>query len=165
MYKRAQKNLQIKKKTLFRGVGALVVVLFIYMVAGGGSESSGFTLTGQVVALDPNRPMAGSPCHFMDGQAMGDCETREIELVASQWDWSEPTITVKSGELIRIKATSKDVTHGITIPKIRFNLNINPGRTTVGEFVAPAPGEYLYGCSVMCGAGHGTHTGKLIVMG
>jgi len=108
--------------------------------------------------------MAGSPCHVMGGNAMGDCNTREIDLEARQWDWSEPTITVKSGELVKIKATSRDVNHGISIPEIKFNLRIYPGRISVGEFIAPAPGEYAYGCSVMCGAGHSNHRGKLVVL-
>ncbi len=114
--------------------------------------------------MDPNRAMAGAPCHVMGGQIMGDCATREIILEAWKYDWSEPTITVKSGELVRITATSKDVAHGFAIPEIGFNLAIQPGKTTVGEFIAPAPGTYSYGCSVMCGPGHHNHKGTLIVL-
>ena len=100
----------------------------------------------------------------MGGGWMGDCQVREVSLEAWRYDWSEPTITVKSGELIRIQATSRDVTHGIAIPAAQFNLVIEPGKTSVGEFTAPAPGTYDYGCSVLCGPGHHGHAGKLVVI-
>ena len=164
------------EKSTYIGFGlfAIIIVagiLFVVAKDGGmngnavateGGSANG--LSGSLVALDPDRAMAGAPCHFMGGGYMGDCQTREINLEAEQWDWSEPTITVRSGELVRIKATSKDVTHGIAIPEIGFNLQINPGRTSTGEFTAPAPGEYAYGCSVSCGPGHHNHRGKLVVV-
>jgi len=158
------------------GIGIFVVIVavgFLFLIGGDGSvtgntisiDSQGNDgFSGNVIGIDPNRAMAGSPCHFMGGGAMGDCQTREVDIEAQRWSWSEPIITVKSGELVRIKATSKDVSHGIAIPEIRFNLRIDPGRTSVGEFIAPAPGEYTYGCSVMCGSGHGNHKGKLVVV-
>jgi len=121
-------------------------------------------LSGKVIALDPSRAMAGAKCHFMGGRYMGDCVTREINFEAWKYDWSEPTITVKSGELIKIIATSRDVSHGIAIPEVSFNMRIVPGRETVGQFMAPSPGVYTYGCSVMCGSGHGSHKGKLVVV-
>jgi heme/copper-type cytochrome/quinol oxidase subunit 2 len=119
-------------------------------------------LSGTLVQLEDN-PMQGAPCHQMGGQYMGDCPVREIALEAYRYDWSEPTITVKSGEIVRIVATSKDVTHGLAIPQINFNMQIQPGQTTTGEFQAPAPGEYAFGCSVMCGSGHNNMQGKLVV--
>jgi len=108
-----------------------------------GSDSS--VLTGNVISIDSGH-------------------VRDIQLQALQWDWSEPTIIVNSGELVRIRATSNDVAHGIAIPVVDFNLLIEPGKTNIGEFIAPSPGEYSYGCSVMCGPGHHNHRGKLIVI-
>ena len=166
MRKKAQ--VTMKKGTIHKGVGLLVVVIGIYLFMGGGlgtaNGGQGSGLSGKIVDMDPNRLMAGSPCHVMGGQAAGDCVNREIELEAWQYDWSEPTITVRSGEFVQIKATSKDVSHGIAIPQIGFNLAIQPGKTTQGGFRAPAPGEYQFGCSVMCGPGHHGHSGKLIVV-
>ena len=141
--------------TMGKGINSSVVAIDAQGAVG---------VSGKLIALDPNRPMAGSPCHTMGGQAMGDCDTREVNIEAKQWDWSEPTITVKSGEKVKIMATSKDVTHGFSIPKLGFNIRIDPGRTSVGEFIAPEPGEYSFGCSVNCGAGHGSHKGKLVVL-
>jgi len=151
------------------GAFLLTLVIMFFMkgditgnVVAVGTQNFG-EYTGNVVAMDPDRPMAGSKCHVMGGQVMGDCQVREIDLIATQWDWSEPTITVKSGEYVKINAISKDVAHGISIPQLGFNLIIRPGRTTTGGFIAPAPGEYSYGCSVMCGQGHRNHKGTLIV--
>jgi heme/copper-type cytochrome/quinol oxidase subunit 2 len=153
------------------GIFAVIVLAGVFFVFAG--KSQGVTgnvvagsggLSGNLVGMDSGRVMAGAPCHFMGGNYMGDCSAREIDIEARQWDWSEPTITVKSGELVKIRATSRDVTHGISIPEVGFNLRIDPGRTSIGEFIAPAPGEYAYGCSVMCGPGHGEHRGKLVVL-
>ncbi len=159
------------EKTTKIGIGMFVVIvavgLFITQsgsITGNALAIEAEGLSGQILPTDPAREMAGTPCHYMGGGYMGDCNTREINLEAWQYDWSEPTITVRTGELIRIKATSKDVAHGIAIPQLNFNMRIEPGKTTVGEFMAPAPGEYTYGCSVMCGPGHHNHYGKLIVL-
>lgn len=127
-------------------------------------ESYNNGLSGREIEMDPNRAMAGAPCHVMGGEIMGDCQAREISLEAWKYDWNEPTITVKTGELVRIIGTSKDVTHGMAIPDIGFNMQLEPGKTTVGQFIAPAPGEYEYGCSVNCGSGHHNHKGKLVVI-
>jgi hypothetical protein len=160
----------MEKSTWF-GIGIFVIVSVIGLFIVNGNAVTGNVvgidsqkLSGNIVGLDPNRAMAGAPCHFMGGQVMGDCDTREINLEVWKYDWSEPTITVKSGEAVRIKASSRDTSHGFAIPEIGFNLRIDPGKTSVGEFVAPEPGEYAFGCSVMCGSGHGSHRGKLVVI-
>ncbi len=156
----------IKKKNMIKIIPILLLVLLVGCSKGGttGAVVQGNALSGQLLEMDPNRAMAGMPCHAMGGQLMGDCETREIQLETFKYGWSEPTITVKSGELVRIKAISTDVAHGMAIPSIGFNMFIEPGKTTVAEFIAPTPGEYQYGCSVMCGPGHHNHRGKLIVV-
>lgn len=89
---------------------------------------------------------------------------REIEFEAYRYDWNEPVITVREGERVKIIAKSRDVAHGIAIPAVEFNLQIFPNQVTIGEFTAPAQGEYAYGCSVMCGPGHHNHRGKLVVI-
>jgi len=164
-----ENGIKVRKSTLYVvGVLIAVIVIGLFVFGGGGTTGNvvagNSELSGKLVGLDPNRQMAGSSCHVMGGRAMGDCDTREIEFRAWRWDWSEPTITVKSGELVRIKATSNDVSHGLSIPQIQFNLRIDPGRTSIGEFIAPSPGKYRYGCSVMCGSGHGSHVGMLVVI-
>ncbi len=159
------------EKSTWIGMGISTVIIVVGLLIMNGNSFTGNVvavdaqeLSGNIVAMDPNRVMAGAPCHYMAREFMGDCKTREINLEAWQYDWSEPTITVKSGELVRIKATSRDVAHGIAIPEVRFNLRIEPGRTSVGEFIAPKPGIYEYGCSVMCGPGHHNHKGNLVVV-
>ena len=144
-------------------IGVIIGIILLIKAPTTTGETAG-ELSGTIVEMNPDRAMAGSPCHVMGGQVMGDCMTREVQLEAWRYDWSEPTIVVKTGELVRIIAKSRDVTHGIAIPEIGFNLQIDPGKTSIGEFIAPNPGEYAYGCSVMCGSGHRNHRGKLIVL-
>lgn len=135
-------------------IGILLLFTMVFLVG----CTKGNTVTGNAVAessLVSSSELSGS---------LSAENVREIFLEARQWDWSEPTITVRSGELVRLKVTSKDVTHGIMIPDVGFNLQIDPGKENVGEFTAPQPGKYLYGCSVMCGHGHGAHRGELVVL-
>ena len=172
-----------KKQILLIGIAVLVAVVFLLSAnnfANGGKTEQQETqrvntiapsnenpgeLSGSIADMDPNRMMAGAPCHVMGGQKAGDCQTREIVFEAWKYSWSEPTITVKAGETVRLKVSSRDVTHGIAIPEIGFNMAIKPGETTIGEFIAPkTPGTYPYGCSVMCGSGHHNHRGQLVVV-
>jgi cytochrome c oxidase subunit 2 len=157
--------MKLDKDIALLGILVLIVgFVFVPKFLGNSNGSGSIGLTGNVIGLDVGRIMAGAPCHKMGGGFMGDCETREINLEAWKYEWNQPIITVKSGELVRIRATTKDDTHGIAIPAVNFNLVIETGKVSVGEFIAPAPGEYAFGCSVICGPGHMDHKGKLVVI-
>jgi len=132
--------------------------------ATGSAVADQLQLSGSLVAMDPGRSMAGAPCHVMGGTVMGDCQTREVQLEVFRYGWSEPTIVVKTGELVRISAISSDVDHGFSIPAVSFDMQITAGKEVSGQFLAPAVGEYVFGCSVMCGPGHHNHRGKLVVV-
>ncbi|MDO8554409.1 MAG: cupredoxin domain-containing protein [Candidatus Micrarchaeota archaeon] len=86
-----------------------------------------------------------------------------INVTAKQWEFSPNVITVKKGDNIRLMITSLDVKHGFMLPDFNINKQIEPGETTIVEFVANKTGEFDFRCSVMCGAGHMEQTGKLIV--
>ncbi len=86
----------------------------------------------------------------------------------------KPTITVKAGEVIRLKITSwkgpefgKDGSvHSFTINKLKdqgWDLRLKEG-TQVFTLVAPSePGEYVVQCAVKCGAGHDDMRMKVVV--
>ncbi|MFB6197307.1 MAG: cupredoxin domain-containing protein, partial [Halobacteriaceae archaeon] len=59
--------------------------------------------------------------------------------------------------------TSKDVTHGFGIPALEVNKRLPPGKTVTVEFTADQTGTFRFLCTVVCGRGHGSMTGKLIV--
>ena len=87
----------------------------------------------------------------------------EINVTAKQWEFMPNTITVKQGDHVRIYLTSLDVTHGFMLKDYNINVRIEPGQVTTVDFVADKSGEFGFRCSVMCGEGHSSQTGKLVV--
>jgi cytochrome c oxidase subunit 2 len=87
----------------------------------------------------------------------------EINITAKQWEFVPSTITVKKGDTVRITATSVDVAHGLSIPEYGINQRLEPNVPVTVEFVADKSGTFGFRCSVMCGEGHRSMTGQLIV--
>jgi cytochrome c oxidase subunit II len=84
-------------------------------------------------------------------------DVREITLDAERFEFSKPVIEVNKGERIRIKVNNIDTIHGIYIPELGVN-----GREEV-EFTADKVGEFPFNCAVMCGPGHHSMGGKIVV--
>ncbi len=86
----------------------------------------------------------------------------------------KPVITVKAGEVVRLRITSRKGTewhkdgwvHSFTITALKdqgWDLQLKEG---VKEFVLVAPeepGEYVVECTVLCGKGHEDMRMKLVV--
>ena len=56
-----------------------------------------------------------------------------------------------------------DRKHGFEMKDLRIKTELEMGKETVVEFVAPRTGEFQFKCSVFCGLGHGRVKGELIV--
>ena len=91
-------------------------------------------------------------------------ETRVVQLTAEQFKFTPERIIVKKGENVRLKLTSKDVTHGIAIEAYGIDEEIEPDQTSTVEFTANEAGQFGFHCSVYCGEGHEDMTGTLIVL-
>ncbi len=88
---------------------------------------------------------------------------KEFDMTARQWEFTPSTIRVKEGDRVKLNIKSMDVTHGFAISEFGVNERLEPGKTTTVEFTADKKGEYIFFCSVPCGAGHRDMKGKLIV--
>jgi cytochrome c oxidase subunit 2 len=105
---------------------------------------------------------------------------RVIQMTAKNFEFDPPEIRVKVGEKIQLKVTSVDRTHGLHIdpfteggspntpPGLSFTygddcLKLKKDATGLVEFIAEAPGTYVFSCCKKCGSGHGRMKGKLIV--
>jgi len=87
----------------------------------------------------------------------------------------KPIITVKAGEVIRLKFTALKRTefekdgsvHSFTIKRLKdqgWDLRLKEG-TKEFTLVAPSdPGEYVVECAVKCGSGHNAMKMKMIVI-
>lgn len=90
-------------------------------------------------------------------------QVREIAVTARRFSFTPDTITVKQGERIHLKINSEDVSHGFSIPELRVNEIVEPGKETVVELTPTKKGKFRYFCSIECGTGHLAMQGNLIV--
>jgi len=102
-------------------------------------------------------PQPGVSGEFVEG-------VRVVEVVARQFEFEPSTITVKQGEKVRLKVTSKDVTHGIGIEGYDIDQVLESDTPVVIEFTADKPGRHHFHCSVYCGKGHNDMHGELVVL-
>lgn len=73
-------------------------------------------------------------------------------------------IRVKKGDLVRLRLTSEDVSHGFRIKELDINVYpIEPGKFTTVEFVAEEAGTFDYFCNIICSTSHADMRGQLIV--
>ena len=88
---------------------------------------------------------------------------KEITITAQQWNFQPATVTVKKGDNVKLLVTSKDVTHGFSLPEFNVNSKLTAGQTTEISFVADKVGTFEFECNVICGKGHGDMQGTFIV--
>jgi cytochrome c oxidase subunit 2 len=60
--------------------------------------------------------------------------------------------------------TSRDVLHSFFIPDFRVKNDVLPGRYTTLWFEAKEPGTHQIFCTEMCGTGHSTMRGSVVVL-
>ena len=89
-------------------------------------------------------------------------KTVEINVVASQFEFQPSEIRVKKGDKVKLNVRSIDVTHGLSIPAFDVNVVADKNGDSV-EFVADKAGSFPFRCSVVCGSGHKSMAGTLIV--
>jgi len=73
-----------------------------------------------------------------------------IDVTARQWDWDftypnghvADTLHVEAGRPVRLNLKSEDVEHGLSIPAMRVNRAVRPGRDATAWFEAVEPGTY-----------------------
>jgi nitrous-oxide reductase len=93
---------------------------------------------------------------------------RAITLTAQVPDkggWEPRIIRVRVGQLVRLRLTSRDVTHGFLLPDFNIKAGpISPGEFTTVEFVADKAGTFTFYCNILCSRRHGSMNGRLIVV-
>ncbi|HWP67084.1 MAG TPA: cytochrome c oxidase subunit II [Candidatus Limnocylindria bacterium] len=70
---------------------------------------------------------------------------------------------VPAGKDVQVSINSIDVIHSFFIPTVRVKQDVLPGRTTRVWFNATKPGRYEIPCAELCGFGHYTMRGFLVV--
>lgn len=70
---------------------------------------------------------------------------------------------VPAGRDVRVRLRSSDVIHSFFIPVARLKQDVLPGRTIDAWFNVTVPGRYELPCAELCGFGHYTMRGFLVV--
>lgn len=104
------------------------------------------------------------------------CQGCAMEVTAHQFYWqftysngTKPYQTldilrVPVGENIRLNVTSADVFHDFGIIGYDIKTDAIPGRTNVIWFLPDTTGNFTIQCFELCGSGHATMKGTLMVM-
>lgn len=72
-------------------------------------------------------------------------------------------LNVPVGKTVRVTLTSEDVIHSFFVPVLRLKQDALPGREIPVWFEVTEPGRYEIACAELCGFGHYTMRGFLIV--
>ncbi len=90
-------------------------------------------------------------------------EIKEFEMTVKQWEFTPSIITVNKGDTVELHITSIDVAHGFALPDFGISERLEPGEDVHVEFIADKTGTFSFWCDVLCGSGHGSMRGQLIV--
>ncbi len=87
----------------------------------------------------------------------------EVRMIAGIWLFTPNEVRIPAGSTVRFVATSRDVVHGMLIPRANVNVMLLPGQITRVTARFEHPGEYPFFCHEYCGIAHHTMWGKVIV--
>ncbi len=94
---------------------------------------------------------------------IGSPTTREINIDATQFEFTPGRVEVNQGDRVVITLTASDVVHGFHLDEYGIERRVVPGVAQQIEFVADQPGKFRYRCSVSCGSLHPFMIGELVV--
>lgn len=89
-----------------------------------------------------------------------------IDMETSRYEYAPGTavsINVTLGQVVVLRVTSTDVTHGLAIEGYQVHEEIPAGKTVEIRFTANRAGDFTIYCTVFCGPGHPQHKGTLHV--
>jgi cytochrome c oxidase subunit II len=123
---------------------------------------AGIHLPGDQGRIDPQR-VAEHPLFKEPGVVQIAPGQYEVRLTAQIWAFTPNEIRVPAGSTVHFWATSKDVIHGLLVPKHNINVMLLPGQIAHAQARFDTPGEYPIICHEYCGIAHHTMAGKIIV--
>jgi cytochrome c oxidase subunit 2 len=87
----------------------------------------------------------------------------EIQVTLRKYEFSPGLLRVKKGEQVRLIMTAVDHDHGFKLDDFNINQKIPKGTTVIVEFTADQAGTFQFRCSSVCGLGHRSMKGTLVV--
>ncbi|AXI10195.1 cytochrome C oxidase subunit II [Oceanobacillus sp. 143] len=83
----------------------------------------------------------------------------EITIHATNFEFDQDEISVNKGDRVKLTLVSDSGTHGIEVEG--YDVTLLDGETI--EFVADEVGTFEFYCNILCGVGHDSMAGNLVV--
>jgi cytochrome c oxidase subunit 2 len=100
------------------------------------------------VAKDPETPILG---------------VHEIQVTLRKYEFGPGSLRVRKGEHVKLVLAAADHDHGFELDDFNIKQKIPKGTTVVVEFTADKAGTFQFRCSNVCGLGHRSMKGTLVV--
>ncbi len=123
---------------------------------------TGKHLPGDEGRVNPTRVMATAPFD-QPGVVQVGPGAYEVRMIAGIWLFTPNEIRVPAGSTVTFVATSRDVVHGLFIPRANVNVMLLPGQIARVTTRFDRSGEYPFFCHEYCGVAHHAMWGKVIV--
>lgn len=94
------------------------------------------------------------PGSLMTADAHSLHRQRVIRITAKQFEFSPKKISVRKGETVKLRITSKDVVHGFRITPLGIKVAVPVGETVDVLMTPTETGSLVATCSEFCGVGH-----------
>lgn len=107
---------------------------------------------GKLARTDPKFISAGNPL----GLDPGDPDSKTNVVVTNEFH-------VVNNRPVRVEIHSLDVIHSFFLPNFRVKQDAVPGRTVSIWFTPDRAGAYQIACAQLCGVGHYTMRGNMVV--
>lgn len=114
-----------------------------------------FFVVAGVCSLDPFFPLP----------APAEGGPQRIVVVAKRFVFDPSSIDLKKGVPLILVLKSSDVPHGLRFRELNVEVKAPKGGSGEVQFTPEKAGDFIGHCSVFCGAGHGSMTLTLHVIG
>jgi cytochrome c oxidase subunit 2 len=92
---------------------------------------------------------------------------QRVDVVAEQFAFLMPGVTVRAGQPVEFHLTAKDVNHGFAVfnskHEFLFQAQVMPEKTQIYRYTFEKPGRYTVECFEYCGLGHDEMRGTIRV--
>lgn len=127
---------------------AVMSCLFLVVLAGCASPEPA---PAKDHGADPHHEMGASG---MGGGTLALTGAEDVVMAVSggslaEFRYAPDRIAVASGQRVGIVFTNDGTTaHEFSINDVEFHLHVQNGESKSGAFIAPGPGEYVFGCYI-----------------
>ena len=93
----------------------------------------------------------------------GAADIPVVDITAKRFAFSPDKITLKTGQTVKLRLHSEDVTHGFFLRPLKLDEEIPAGGMTEVTVTPDTPGIYTTICDHFCGANHGNMVMTIVV--